>query len=95
MNVAAHQEKEKNEKTGKRKAGEKLEKKEDNRSILQKLRAALLRSFREQHDEKNGLCEGSARGNWDPREDQQPLLPNPNGVWDRTTTLRRLLIGAV
>ena len=21
--------------------------------------------------QKNGLCEGSARGNWDPREDQQ------------------------
>ena len=22
---------------------------------------------------KNGLCEGSALGNWDPREDQQPF----------------------
>ena len=22
---------------------------------------------------KNGLCEGSARGNWDPREGQQPF----------------------
>ena len=23
--------------------------------------------------QKNGLFEGSARGNWDPREDQQPF----------------------
>ena len=34
----------------------------------------------------------SARDNWDPREGQQLFRPNPNGVWDRTTTLRRLLI---
>ena len=39
MNVATHQEKEKNEKTVKRKAGEK-------RPILKRLRATLLRSFR-------------------------------------------------
>ena len=44
---------------------------------------------------KSGLCEGSAWGNWDPREDQQPFRLNPNGVGDCTTTLRRLLIGAV
>ena len=37
---------------------------------------------------------GIARGNWDPREGQQPFRPNPNGVGDRNTTLRRLLIGA-
>ena len=37
---------------------------------------------------------GSARGNWDPREGQQPFRPNPNGIVDRTTTLRRLLIGS-
>ena len=40
------------------------------------------------------LCEGSARGNWDPREVQQPFRPNPNGDGDRITTLRRLLVGA-
>ena len=45
MNVAAHQEKEKNEKTGKRKAGE-------DRPILKRLRATLLRSFRGLHGEK-------------------------------------------
>ena len=43
---------------------------------------------------KNGLCEGSVRGNWDPRKDQQPSQPNPNEVGDRTTTLRRLLRSA-
>ena len=58
---------------------------------MKKLCAALLRSFRGQHSEK---MKGSAPGNWDPREGQQPFRPNPNGVGDRTTTLRRLLIGA-
>ena len=93
MNVTAHQGKEKNEKTekGKRRAGEK-EKRENRRPILKKLCAALLRSFRGQHSEK---IKGSAWGNWDPREGQQPFRPNPNGVGDRTTTLRWLLIVAV
>ena len=45
MNVAAHQEKEKNVKTFKRKAGE-------DRPILKKLRATLLRSFRGLHAKK-------------------------------------------
>ena len=44
---------------------------------------------------KNGLCEGSARGNCDPWEGQQPFRPNPNGVGNRITTLMRLLIGTV
>ena len=45
MNVAAHQEKEKNEKTGKKNAGE-------DRPILKRLRDILLRSFRGLHGEK-------------------------------------------
>ena len=70
MNVTAYQEKEKNEetKTGKRRA-EKRER-ENRRLILRKLCAALLRPFRGQHSEK---MKGSARGNWDPREVQQPF----------------------
>ena len=86
MNVTAHQEKKKNEKTktGKRKA-------EERQPILKMLCGALLQSFRGQHSEK---MMGSARGNWDPREGQQPIRPNPTGVGDHTTTLRRLLIGA-
>ena len=43
---------------------------------------------------KNSLSECSARGNWDSREGQQPFRHKPNGVGDRTTALRRLLIGA-
>ena len=91
MNVIAYQEKEKNEETkkGKRRTGEK--KSENRRPILKKLCAALLRSFRGQRSEK---MKGSARGNWDPREGQQPFQSNPNGVGDRTTTFRRLLICA-
>ena len=71
--------------------GQEKRRSENRRPILRKLCAALLRLFREQHSEK---MKGSARGNWDPREDQQPFRPNPNDVGDLTTTLRRLLIGA-
>ena len=73
------------------KEGQEKKKRENKRPILKKLCAALQRSFRGQHSEK---MKGSARGNWDPREGQQPFRPNPNGAGDRTTTLRRLLIGA-
>ena len=90
MNITAHQEKKKNKetKTGKRKAGEE---RENRRRILRKLCAALLRSFMGQNSEK---MKGRARGNWDPREVQQPFRPNPNGIGDHTAMLRRLLIGA-
>ena len=37
---------------------------------------------------KKWFYEGSAQGDWDPREVQEPFRPNPNGVGDRTTTLR-------
>ena len=33
-------------------------------------------------------------GNWDTQEGEQAFRSNPNGIGDRTTTLRRLLIGA-
>ena len=72
--------------------GKEKRKSENRRPILQMLCAALLRSFRRQHSEK---IKWSAQGNWDPREGQQPFRPNPNGAGDRTTTLRRQLIGAV
>ena len=75
-----------------RRTREEQEKRKNKRSILKELCAVLLRSFREQHGEK---MKGSARGNWDPREGQQPFRPDPNGVGDRTATFRRLLIGGV
>ena len=54
-----------------RRRAKERQKRGENRLILKRLRATLLRSFRGLHGEKNGLCEGSARGSWNPREDQQ------------------------
>ena len=90
MNVAAHQEKEKNEKTGKRKAG-----KEKKQADFKEAACYPSAVVQEAARRKNGLRGGNTQGNWDPPEGQQPFRPNPNGVGDRTTTLRRLLIGAV
>ena len=84
MNVATHQEKEKNEKTGKR-----------NATNFKKAACCPFAVVQGAARRKIGLCEGSARGIWNHRESQQSFLPNPNGIGDRTTTLRRLLIGAV
>ena len=56
MNVAAHQEK---EKAGKKKAGEER-KQVDFKETVCYLSAVVQGA--------PGLCEGSARGNWDPRE---------------------------
>ena len=91
MDVAAHQEKEKNEKKSKRKAGE------ERRQATDFKKAACCPSavIQEAARRKNGLCEGSAQGNWDPWESQGPFRPNLNGIGDRTTTLRRQFIGAV
>ena len=68
MNVAAHQEKEKNEKTGKRKAG--VKRRQANFKETVRYPSAVVQGAARQ---KNGLCEGSARGNWDPRKVQQPF----------------------
>ena len=68
MNVATHQEKEKNEKTGKRKAG--VERRQANFKEDACYPSAVVQAAARR---KNGLCEGSARGNWDPREGQQPF----------------------
>ena len=62
MNVATHQEKKKNEKTGKRKAG--VERRQaDFKEAAFYPSVVVQRAARR----KNGLCEGNARGNWDPR----------------------------
>ena len=68
MNVAAHQEKEKNDKTGKRKAG--VERRQANFKEAACYPSAGVQAAARR---KNGLYEGSARGNWDPREGQQPF----------------------
>ena len=91
MNVTAHQEKEKNEemKMSKRKA-------EERKQATDFKKAACCPSVVVQGaaPRKNGSCEGSSQVDWDTRKGQQPFRPNPNGVGDHTTTLRRLLIGA-
>ena len=68
MNVAAHQDKEKNEKTGKRKAGE--ERKQADFKEAACYPSAVVQGAARQ---KNILCEESAWGNWDSWEDQQPF----------------------
>ena len=90
MNVAAHQEKEKN-KTGKRKAGKERRQATDFKEVAWSPSAIVQRTARRE----NGLCEGSTPGNGHPREGRKPFRPNPNGVRNCTTTLWRLLIGAV
>ena len=66
MNVATHQEKEKNEKTVKRKAA--VKRRQANFKEAACYPSAVVQRAARQ---KNGLCGGSARGNWDPREGQQ------------------------
>ena len=68
MNLPAHQEKKKDEKTGKRKAG--VERRQANFKEAACYPSAVVQGAARR---KNGLCEGSARGSWDPREEQQPF----------------------
>ena len=65
MNIAAYQEKEKNEKKSKRKAG--VERRQVNFKEAACYLSAIVQGAARR---KNGLCEGGARGNWDPRESQ-------------------------
>ena len=67
MNVAAHQ-KEKNEKTDKKKAREEKRQAEFKEAAC--YYSAVVQGAARQ---KNCLCEGSAWGNWDPRKGQQPF----------------------
>ena len=66
MNVVTHQEKEKNEKTVKRKAG--VKRRQANFKEAACYPSAVVQGAARQ---KNALCEGSAQGNWDPWEGQQ------------------------
>ena len=68
MNLATHQEKEKNEKTFKRRA-EVKRRQADFKETACYPSAVVQGAARR----KNGLCEGSARGNWNPREGKHPF----------------------
>ena len=74
MNVAAHQEKEKNEKMGNKKA--EVEKRQANFKEAACYPSAVVQGTARR---KNALCEESARGNWDPQEGQQPLCSTQMG----------------
>ena len=63
MNVATHQEKEKNEKMGKKKAGEERRRADFNEDACYS--SAVVQGAARR---KNGLCEGGAWGNWDPQD---------------------------
>ena len=70
MNVASYQEKEKNEetRTGKRKAEEERRQADFKEAVCYP--SAVVKGAARR---KHGLSEGSARGNCDPREGQQPF----------------------
>ena len=76
-----------------RRAREK-QKGEDRRSISKRAACCPFAVVQGAAQRKNGLCEGSARGNGNPREGQHPFRPNSNGVGDHTNTLRLQLINA-
>ena len=88
MNVAAHPEK--NGKTGKRKAG-KERRQADFKKAACYPSAVVQRAARQKH----GFCEGRVPGVLGPPGRPTAILTQPKRVGDRTTTLGRLLIGAV
>ena len=78
--MSTHQEKEKNEKIGKRKAGE--QRRQAHFKEAGCYPSAIVQGG---CTTKNGLCEGSAQGNWDPQEGhshfnttQTELGPHPH-----------------
>ena len=88
MNVATHQEKDNNERTGKGEVGEE-------RKQTTEFKETACCPSTVVHGgctAKNSLCEGSAQSNWVPREGQQPFRPDPNEVGDRIITWRWLLV---
>ena len=76
-----------------RRARERQEKREDS-PIFNRLRATLLRSFRGLHGEKM-VCVRGVPGVTGTLGRPTAILTQPKRVGDRTTTLRRLLIGTV
>ena len=75
MNVAAHQEKEKNEKTGKRKEGEERKQVDFKEAACYPFAVVQGAARR-----KNALCEGSAWGNWSSGRPTATLTP-PKQDW--------------
>ena len=89
MTVGTQQEKENDKKTSKGEVGEERKQTTDFKETTCCPSTVVQGAARQ----KNSLCEGSAQGNWDSREGQQPFRPDPNEVGDRIITWRWLLIG--
>ena len=89
MNVAAHQDKEKNEKTGKRKAG--VERRQANFKEATCYPSAVVQGL---HGEKM-VCVRGVPGVNGPSGRPTAILTQPKRVGDRTTTFKGLLIGTV
>ena len=89
MNVADHQEKEKNEKTGKRKAG--VKRRQANFKEAACYPSAVVQGAARQ----KMVCVRGVPGVTGPSGRPTAILTQPKRVGDRTTTLRRLLIGTV
>ena len=89
MNVATHHEKEKNEKTGKRKAG--VRRRQANFKEAACYPSAVVQGL---HGEKMVCVRGVPRVTGTLGK-AIVILTQPKRGWDRTTTLRRLLFGAV
>ena len=89
MNVAAHQDKEKNEKTGTRKEG--VERRQTNFKEAACYPTAVVQGAAWQQM----VCVRGVPGVTGPSGRPTAILTQPKRVGNRTTTLRRLLIGAV
>ena len=76
MNIAAYQEKEKNEKTSKRKVGEERRQADFKEAACYLSTNVLVAARR-----KNGLCDGGARGNWGPSGRPTAILTQPKRGW--------------
>ena len=92
MNVTAHQEKKKNKETkmGMKKAREGRRYATDFRKAVHCPSAVVQGAARQ----KKWFVRWECQGKLGPSEKPQPFRPNPNGVGNRITMLRRLLIGA-
>ena len=90
INFSVHQDKKDNGNMGKRKTEEE---KKNSRSIVERLSAAVLRSFRGWHGEKMVYIREIPRVTGTLEKARSYFDPTQTG-WDRTTTSRRLLFGA-
>ena len=91
MNVSAYQEKNENENTGKKEA---KEEQKNSEPILKRLIAALVRPFQRAARRKTICLRGVPGKTGTFGKANKTFRRNSNEIGDRTTTMRRLWIGA-